>query len=127
MVRNKERNDMRSPEEKERIVLESYEKGRNKTAQKYDICPSVLRKWRTKYSTSGLDGLVSKTGRSTNSKKGNQLSKFQRKKILTKEEQLELENLKLKIEVTRLKKGYLVKGVGTKKEYVTIKDSNTKF
>ncbi len=127
MARNKERNDMRSPIEKERIVLESYEKGRNKTAQKYDICPSVLRKWRTKYSASGLDGLVSKTGRSTNSKKGNQLSKFQRKKILTKEEQLELENLKLKIEVTRLKKGYLVKGVGTKKEYVTIKDSNTKF
>ena len=44
----------------------------------------------------------------------------------TREEELELENLKLKVEVARLKKGYQVKGVGSKKEYVTIKDLNTK-
>ena len=49
-----------------------------------------------------------------------------RKKNKTREEELELENLKLKVEVARLKKGYQVKGVGSKKEYVTIKDLNTK-
>ena len=51
---------------------------------------------------------------------------FSVKKNKTREEELELENLKLKVEVARLKKGYQVKGVGSKKEYVTIKDLNTK-
>lgn len=118
---------MCSPEEKEQIVLESYKEGLVKTAQKHVISLSALKSWRRKYSVSGIESLISKTGRSTNSKKGNPLLKFQRRKNLTKEEQLEYENLKLKIEVARLKKGYRVKGVGTKKEYITIKDSNTKF
>ena len=37
-----------------------------------------------------------------------------------------LENLKLRIENERLKKGYLVKGVGANKEFVTISDANMK-
>ena len=52
--------------------------------------------------------------------KGNHLSGLHLKKNKTREEELELENLKLKV------KGYQVKGVGSKKEYVTIKDLNTK-
>ena len=47
-------------------------------------------------------------------------------KKLNKEERLELENLKLRIENERLKKGYVVKGVGANKEFVTILDANMK-
>ena len=125
-MREKLKNIMRSAEEKEQIVLESFEEGRNKTAKKYDIHVRVLGKWRKIYQTLGIDGLRSQTGRAKHPGKGNPLSKYQRRKELSKEEQLEFENMKLKIEVARLKKGYLVKGVGSKKEYVTIKDLNTK-
>jgi len=34
--------------------------------------------------------------------------------------------MKKDIEIERLKKGYSVKGVGAQKEFVTIKDVNTK-
>lgn len=125
-MREKSKNTMRSAEEKERIVLESFKEGRNKTANKYDIHVRVLTKWRRRYQEFGLDGLRSQTGKTKNPNKGNHLSGLQSKKSRTREEELVLENLKLKVEVARLKKGYLVKGVGSKKEYVTIKDLNTK-
>jgi len=120
------KNIMRSPEEKERIVLESFENGCQKTARKYEINRCVLKRWRRRCNDSGLSGLISRTGKSINSSKGNPLINYQNKKKLSREEQLEFENLKLKIEVARLKKGYRVKGAGTKKECVTIKDANTK-
>ena len=125
-MRYTEKNTMRSPEEKESIVLESFEKGCSQTARKYGVARSVLKKWRNKYRASGLSGLRSQTGKSKHPGKGNSCCGLQRKKNKTKEEELKLENLKLKIEVARLKKGYQVKGVGSKKEYVTIKDLNTK-
>lgn len=58
--------------------------------------------------------------------KGNPYSALHTSKSLSNEERLELENLKLRIENERLKKGYMVKGVGVKKEFVTTKDANTK-
>ncbi len=125
-MREKNKNTMRSAEEKEQIVLESFQNGCNQTAQKYDVYRSVLKRWRREYREEGLEGLRSKTGKAKNPRKGNSLCGLQRKKNKTKEEQLEFENLKLKVEVARLKKGYQVKGVGSKKEYVTIKDLNTK-
>ena len=124
-MRTSKKNIMRSPEEKETIVLESYQKGRRKTAEKYGISVRLLGKWRDKYRDHGIDGLKSQTGKHGN-KHGNGLNGLHVKKNKTREEELELENLKLKIEVARLKKGYQVKGVGSKKEYVTIKDLNTK-
>ena len=123
-MRTKKKNNMRSSEEKEAIVLESYQEGRNKTAQKYDIDLRTLGKWRRKYQEYGIDGLRSQTGKTSHGY--NHLVGLRNKKNKTREEQLEFENLKLKVEVARLKKGYLVKGVGSKKEYVTIKDLNTK-
>ncbi len=123
-MRTKEKNNMRSPEEKETIVLESFHYGCNQTAQKYDINRSVLKEWRRKYREYGIDGLRSQTGKTSHGY--NHLVGLRNKKNKTREEQLEFENLKLKVEVARLKKGYLVKGVGSKKEYVTIKDLNTK-
>ena len=124
-MREKSKNTMRSAEEKERIVLESFKEGRNKTAKKYDIYIRVLGKWRRKYQNFGIDGLRSQTGKHSG-KHNNGLKSLQNKKNRTREEELELENLKLKVENARLKKGYQVKGVGSKKEYVTIKDLNTK-
>ena len=118
------KNNMRSPKEKERIVLEAFKSGPNVTFKKYGISESLLHTWMRKYRENGIDGLISKTGKSP--KPGNGLKGLHVKKNKTREEELELENLKLKVEVARLKKGYRVKGVGSKKEYVTIKDSNTK-
>ena len=117
---------MRSPEEKEQIVLESYQLGATRAAEKYDVGRRIVLKWRIKYRENGIDGLISKTGKAKHLGKGNHLSGLYRRNNKTKEQELELENLKLKVEVARLKKGYQVKGVGSKKEYVTIKDLNTK-
>ena len=61
----------------------------------------------------GINGLESKK------KPGNPLAKYSAKKELTEKEKLEYEIMKLKIENERLKKGYLVKGSGSRKEFVT--------
>ena len=119
------KNNMRSPKEKEQIVLEAFKGGPNATFKKYGISRRLLHTWMRKYRENGIDGLISKTGMSP--KPGNGLKGLHVKKNKTREEELELENLKLKVEVARLKKGYQVKGVGSKKEYVTIKGLNTKF
>ena len=128
-MRTKKKNVMRTPEEKEAIVLE-YLNDKNpsyrKTADKYGIAGSTFKEWKKAYLEFGIEGLKSQTGKTKHPEKGNRLFGLLRKKNKTREEELELENLKLKIEVARLKKGYQVKGVGSKKEYVTIKDLNTK-
>ena len=114
---------MRSPEEKERIVRESYEAGLRKTVVKYGLSKSLLHAWWRKYRESGIDGLKSQSGKHGS---GNHFAGLWRKKANTHEEELELENLRLRIEVERLKKGYRVKGGGRGKEYVTTKGSNTR-
>ena len=76
-----------------------------------------IRRWVKQYSEEGIEGLKTK-------RRGNPFAALHTSKTLTKEERLELENLKLKIENERLKKGYLVKGGGAEKEYVSISDVN---
>ena len=120
---------MRSPEEKEAIILEYLDDhcaSTKKIAEKYGIDRTMFKRWIKKYRENGIEGLKRKTGIGSRIGSGNPLCGLQRKKNKTREEELELENLKLKVEVARLKKGYQVKGVGSKKEYVTIKDLNTK-
>ena len=117
------KNVMRTPEEKERIVPEALENGSRPVARRHRLSQRLLHDWMAKYRESGLDGLTSRTGKGGG---GNPLVGLQRKKGKTREEELELENLRLKIEVERLKKGYRVKGGGRGKEYVTTKGSNTK-
>lgn len=123
-MREKSKNTMRSAEEKERIVLESFQFGCTQTAQKFDISRSVLKRWRAKYRNHGIDGLKSQTGKTSHG--FNRTAGLRNKKNKTREEELQLKVMKLEIEVARLKKGYQVKGVGSKKEYVTIKDLNMK-
>ncbi len=85
--------------------------------EKYGVVHSVIIQWTRIYN----EGLL-KTGRK---RTGNPFSALYTSKSLSREERLELENLKLKIENERLKKGYTVKGGGAGKEYVSIFDANT--
>lgn len=76
-------------------------------AKKYDISGGMLRNWIIKYDKYGESSLENKK------KPGNPLCKYSNRKNLTETEQLQYENMRLKIENERLKKGYLVKGDGT--------------
>ena len=116
------KNIMRTPEEKEAIVLEymSGKAGYEMIAANHGIAERLLRKWIKKYRESGIEGLRSKTGKDRNSNKG----KYNRH--LSEVEKLKKELLKKEIEIERLKKGYQVKGGGETKEYVTTFDVNTK-
>ena len=79
----------------------------------------LISKWTHQYLDFGIAGLQTK-------KFGNKFAALHSSKKLTNEERLELENMKLKIENERLKKGYIVKGVGVEKEYVTFLEENMK-
>jgi transposase-like protein len=67
----------------------------------------MIRRWTKLYIEHGGSALQNKK------KPGNPLTKYSRRKTLSKEEQLEYENMKLRIENELLKKGYLMKGDGT--------------
>ncbi len=111
------KNVMRTPGEKKKIVLEASKYGPSITAKKYNVYMRTIYEWTRKYKQGGIEALKSKSG-------NNAIGRFMIPK--TKEDQLKVENLKLKIEVARLKKGYQVKGVGAKKEFVTTKDLSMK-
>jgi transposase-like protein len=98
-----------SAEEKYKIIrpIIDLEISLTQVGKETGISSSMLHSWTKLYKENGIDGLKSKK------KPGNPLSKFQNKKNLTKEEQLEYENMKLRIENELLKKGYLMKGDGT--------------
>lgn len=113
------KNVMRSPKEKEEILKEKQLSGTGyyRLSKKYGISKSTLRKWANDYKENGISGLNSNTG-----KYGMGKGKFKRTEI----EQLREELLKKEIEIMRLKKGYTVRGVGAKKEYVSTSDMNMK-
>lgn len=72
-----------------------------------NISNGMLNKWIKKYLELGESGLE-------NSKRpGNPLSKYSRRKELSEIEKLEYENMKLRIENERLKKGYILRGDGS--------------
>lgn len=71
------------------------------------ISNSMLHSWIKSYKEKGFEGLKNKK------KPGNPLMKYSSRKELTKEEELEYENMKLRIENEMLKKGYLMKEDGT--------------
>ena len=115
-------NKMRTPEEKEKIVKE-YLEGESpaRLNRKYDLPNKLIYQWIKKYEDNGFDGLKSNTGKYSTGGKG-----LHFKKPKNKIEELELELMKKEIEIARLKKGYMVKGVGAEKEFVTTFDKNTK-
>ena len=113
---------MRTTKEKEKIV-KRYLNGESATklAKEIESTGKVIREWTRKYEKSGIDGLKSKTG-----KHKNHVAGLYFRKPKSKIEELELELMKKEIEIARLKKGYMVKGVGAEKEFVTTFDKNMK-
>lgn len=70
------------------------------TCAHFRIGKEQLRTWIKRYNEQGIEGLQNKR------KPGNPLAKYSSKKELTPLEQLEYENMLLRIENERLKKGY---------------------
>ena len=97
-----------SKEEKLRIVLKvvNHENSLSIISQEENINPGQLYLWVKKYLEKGEEGLI-------NAKKpGSPYKGLNLKKNLTDIEKLEYENMKLRIENERLKKGYMVEGDG---------------
>ena len=118
------KNNIRTPEEKEKIVLEylNGKTGYKTVAKAHDLSYGRFYIWIKNYREKGLEGLKSNVGKS--SKRG---KSGRPKKAQTLEEELERENLKLRIEIERLKKGYYVKGAGRRKEYISINNRSSKL
>ena len=88
-------------------ILE-FEKTSGQITRETGLSNGMLSIWVNKYRNEGIEGLKNKR------KPGNPLAKiYTKKKFKNKEEELEYENMKLRIENERLKKGYLVKGDGS--------------
>ena len=100
------KNNYHSKEEKIKIVKEMLELNLSPldVEKKYGISHSLAGKWRKDYLEKGENSLINQKSH------GNPLAKYSSKKNLTEIEQLQYENMKLRIENERLKKGYLVKG-----------------
>ena len=98
-----------SKEDKLKIINEVLEgKSSYEIAKKYDVSSGMIRCWVIKYKEFGENALINKK------KPGNPMSKyFITKHFKSREEELEYENMRLRIENERLKKGYLVKGDGS--------------
>lgn len=92
-------------------------------ATKYNISITSLVYWLRKYRENGVDGLKSMIGKHRGPNKGRPKGTLKPKTTI---EELQKENLKLQIEIERLKKGYLTKGVGAKKEFISINNKNFK-
>jgi len=111
-----------SKEEKLRIVRRYYEERISiiELGKEEGLTKGHLGNWITKYQKEGEEGLENKK------KTGNKYAALHTSKKISELERLKLELMKKDIEIERLKKGYLVEGVGAEKEYVTIKDVNMK-
>ena len=98
-----------SKEEKLRIVKRIIEDGYSsvQVSREENIEGGTIRRWVRKYLNNGEEALENQK------KPGNPLVKYCNKKDLTPMEKLEYENMKLRIENERLKKGYMMKGDGS--------------
>lgn len=96
-------------EEKLRIINRVIKDGisQSQVSREENINVGLLSNWIKKYTEQGEKALENKK------KQGNPVMKYQMKKTLNDLEKLEYENMKLRIENERLKKGYVVKGDGS--------------
>ena len=91
-----------SKEQKYEIILPiiNGEKSIRETGRMTGISHGMISNWVERYNEGGIEALENKR------KPGNPLAKYSRRKELTEIEQLEYENMLLRIENERLKKGY---------------------
>lgn len=103
-----EKNKYWTKEEKLKLIKEHLEMHVStlEITNREHISNGMYNNWLRKYLELGEKGLENKK------KPGNPLAKYCNKKNLTDMEKLEYENMKLRIENERLKKGYMVKGAG---------------
>lgn len=109
-------------EEKLRIVRRYFDEriGQWTLAKEERIGRGMLYNWIQRYMEFGEEGLENKKN------PGNVFSALYVSKSLTEEQRLKLLVEKQRVEIERLKKGYIVKGVGASKEFVTLRDLNMK-
>ena len=107
--KRKESNRYWSKEDKIKIVKMIIDEGISMTqiSKEKDMSLGMLHKWVNLYLNKGESALENKK------KPGNPLVKYSRRKSLSELEKLEYENMKLRIENERLKKGYMMKGDGS--------------
>lgn len=98
-------NNMWSKEQKYKIILPiiNGEISSVQRAKELMLASGMIRNWVIAYNKGGIDALENKR------KPGNPLAKFINRKDLSYTEQLEYENMRLRIENERLKKGYTSK------------------
>lgn len=92
---------------KEKIIKEALSEGIQSTSRKYKISAGMICNWIKSYQENGNKIIDNRY------KRGNPLVKYSSKKNLTELEKLQYENMKLRIENERLKKGYLMEGDGS--------------
>ena len=111
-----------TPEQKAEIVSKHLNDHISvRTLEKeYHADRSMICKWVKKYIAEGEISFVHK------GHPGNPFAALHVSKNLSETERLRLMVAKLEIENERLKKGYLVKGVGAAKEFVTGKEKNSR-
>ena len=111
-----------SKEEKLKLVKEHVEQHVStlEITNRENISNGMYNNWLKKYLELGEKGLENKK------KPGNPLMKYSAKKNLTEIENLEYENMKLRIENERLKKGYMVEGDGQIVVFSGSKNKNLK-
>ena len=109
-------------EQKLRIVkrIINQENSLSIISKEEKINPGQAHMWVKKYLELGEDGLKNKK------KPGNPLIKYSKQKELSDMEKLQYENMKLRIENERLKKGYLVEGDGQVIVFNGLKNKNMK-
>lgn len=88
--------------------------------KEYAADHSMIARWVRNYGKYGEKALEEKK------QPGNKYAAIHTSKHISSEERLQLEVLKLQIENERSKKGYIVKGAGADKVFVTLNDLNFK-
>lgn len=79
-----------TPENRESILREAQREGKMETCRKYNLSPSLLRKWQRKYDGSGLAGLTDQYKRVDHQARAIDLENERLKRIVAKQA-LELE------------------------------------
>lgn len=105
-----------SKEEKLRVVRRYHQEHLSVSALAKDegLSYSIVDRWIREFETEGESALESHRDRC-----GNHYAAIHRSNTLDEIGRLQLQVAKLEADVARLKKGYLVKGSGSSKDYVT--------
>lgn len=114
------KNNRHTKEEKLKVVKDCIDNGIStcEASLKYKITQSQINKWIRDYVANGEASLENKK------KTGNRFSALYTSKCLSELDRLKLENLKLRIENERLKKGYTEKEA--KEAHAGLSKKNTK-